>query len=338
MLLRGTHPTRTTFWPSRRTSPSFLHMFFVILNRCLPNTRNHTGAGPVNAPLIVLSKRRPPRLLSVLLLNILLLHSFSQYANRATRDFCAFSQEPHARTTVSSSYTNCLVPRLAMDAATPPQSPSHQNIGSYFPPDLKLTGEQQLRLILPLTGHQLMEIWPAPAPFVPYFPSSSYFRTQERAFFSRSNAYFRIDADIPEATGGQVPRERGNTQTDSRHIPTASRHPPSSQQSSLSSGNVSCPSQCQPLVDCRELYSPPPTSRRSRRLQTTLINPLPVTAGTSNGRQVAPYQAAVFHPYLRMQPETTQDPSTTADEEGWRHPIPISERRRAGKAPRRRHN
>ena len=298
--------------------------------------RNHLGAGPATAPLVVPSEQRPPRLLLVPLLNILLLYLLSWYADRATCDFCAFSQVPHTHTTVPFPYTNHLVPRLAMDATTPPRSPPLQDTGSNFPPDLKLTGERHLRLILPLTGHQIMELWPAPAPPIPNFPGSSYFRTQEQAFFSRSNSYFRIDAGILQATGGPLPRENNNTQTDSRQIPTVPHRLPPSRQPLPPMGNVSSPSQCRPPVEYRRLHSPLPPSRRSH-LQTTLINPLPVSAGTSNGCQV-PYQGAAYHPYPRVQPEITQDLSATADEDSWRHPIPISERRRARKAPRRKYN
>ena len=323
--------------PPRRTFPSFIHVFFIIIDRRLPNICSHPGASPVNAPLVVLGERRSLRLLPVLVLTILLLYLLLQYANRATRDSRPFPQEPHTRTTVPPPYVNHPVPRLAMDAVIRPQSPPCQITGAHFPPDLNLAGEREPRLVPPLTGHQLMELWPAPAPFIPYFPGSSYFRDQERAFFSRSNFYFRVNAGTPQATGSLPQREKHDVQENSLQFPTAPRDLPSSQQPSLSSTDVSSPSQRQLLAGCKRLPPPPPPSRRSRRLRTTPINPLPVTAGASNSRPVG-YQAATYHPYLCMQPEMAQDPFTTTDEDSWRYPIPISERRRAGKASRRGYN
>ena len=224
-----------------------------------------------------------------------------------------------------------------MDAVTRPQSPPRQNTGFYLP-DLNLTGERQPRPLLPLSGHQLMEMWPAQAPSIPHLPGSTYFYAQEQAFFSHSNSYFRIDAGNPQATGGPLRQENHNTQADSRWLPTTLHHPPPPQQPSLSSRDVPPPFQCQPLADFREFSPPPPPPRRSSRLQTTLINPLLATTGASNSRHVGSYRAAAYNPHPYTRPEITQDPSTTADEDSWRYPIPISERRRAGKAPRRRYN
>ena len=88
----------------------------------------------------------------------------------------------------------------SMATVAPPQRPSSRDAALHLIRDLNLNGEQQFGFPTPPTGHELMEMWPTPAPQIPHSPGSSFFHAQERAFFSRDNSFFQvqIDIDLPQ--------------------------------------------------------------------------------------------------------------------------------------------
>lgn len=239
-----------------------------------------------------------------------------------------------------------LIPRLNMATVAPPQRPSSRDAGLHLIRELNLNGERQIGFPTPPTGHDLMEMWPALAPQVPHCPGSSYFHSQEREFFSRGNSFFRvqIDIDIPyttQALGGSLRQEKGKTRADPPKLSAIPRQqpppsPPQPQPSPSSSWNPSPPSRHQsPRERRRGHVSHQPT--RLHRSQTTPINPLPVSAGpTNNHHHMGLYQVTGHHSqYPYPPPELRHKSPTIIDDDGWRYPTPYSERRRAGKVPRR---
>ncbi|KAF9784505.1 hypothetical protein BJ322DRAFT_850021 [Thelephora terrestris] len=165
---------------------------------------------------------------------------------------------------------------LTMATVAPPQRPSSRDAGLHLIRELNLNGERQFGFPTPFTGHELMEMWPALAPQMPDLRSSTYFRSQERAFFSRENSFFRfrvpIDIDAPYTQGGSIKQEKGKARAEPPQLSVIPR--PHHQQQHHSQ------------------YPYPP-------------------------------------------PELRHKSPTIIEDDAWRRPTPYSERRRAGKAPRR---
>jgi len=233
----------------------------------------------------------------------------------------------------------------SMTAVAPPQRPSSRDAALHLIRELNLNGERQFGLPIPPTGHELMEMWPALAPQIPHSPGSSFFHSQERAFFSRDNSFFQVQIDIDQpqtnqTLGGPYRQEKGKARADPPQLSAIPRQqppqPPSQQPSpSSSSWNVSPPSQHQSPSE-RRRAQPPPQSTKPHRSQTIPINPLPVAAGPPNGHHMGQYQASGHHSqYPYPPPESRHKSPTTVDDDAWRRPTPYSERRRAGKGPRR---
>ena len=101
-----------------------------------------------------------------------------------------------------------------MAAIASPQRPPSQDAGLHLIRELNLSGERQYGYPTPPTGHGLMEMWPTLAPQLPRSSGSSFFHSQERAFFSRDNSFFRIqiEVDVSHTTqtlGGPHRQEKG---------------------------------------------------------------------------------------------------------------------------------
>jgi len=239
-----------------------------------------------------------------------------------------------------------------MAAVASPQRPPSRDAGLHLIRELNLNGERQYGYPTPPTGHELMEMWPALAPQVPHNSGSSYFHSQERAFFSRDNSFFRvqIDIDVPHTTqalGGPRRQEKGKSRADPPQVsavqlqqqppPPPPQQQPSPSSSSSSSWNVSPPSQHRSPSDRRRTHAPPQPMKQHRS-QTTPINPLPVAAGPMNNHHhMGQYQVMGHNhsQYPYPPPELRHKSPMIIDDDAWRRPTPYSERRRAGKAPRR---
>ena len=235
-----------------------------------------------------------------------------------------------------------------MAAVAPPQRPSSRDAGLHLIRELNLNGERQFGFPTPPTGHDLMGMWPALPPQVPDRPGWTYFSSQERAFFSRDNSFFRvqIDIDAPHTTqtsGGPLKQEKGKARAEPPQlsvIPRQHQHQPQQPQpqqpSPSSSWTVSPPSRHPSPTERRRTHAPS-QPQKSRRSQPIPINPLPVSAvPTNNHHHLGQYQAAGHHSqYPYPPPELRHKSPTIIDDEAWRRPTPYSERRRAGKAPRR---
>ena len=237
----------------------------------------------------------------------------------------------------------CPIPSLTMATVAPPQRPSSRDAGLHLIRDLKLNGERQFGFPTPPTGHELMEMWPALAPQIPHCPGSSYFHSQERAFFSRDNSFFRvqIDIDVPyttQALGGPLRQEKGKARADPPQLSAVPRQQPPPPQPgqqpspSSSSWSLSPPSQHQSPTQRRRTHAPPQPTK-PHRSQTVPINPLPVSAGPTNSHHMSHHQVTGQYPY--PPPELRHKSSAIIDDEAWRHPTPYSERRRAGRGSRR---
>ena len=187
-----------------------------------------------------------------------------------------------------------------MATIVPPQHPPNQDAGLHLIRELKFNGEQQCNFPTPLTGHELMEMWPILAPEIPYSSGSSFFRSQERAFFSRNDLFFQvqIDIDVPytnQALGGPYWQGKGRTRADPprlsaiphqqpRPLPLQQTSPPSS------SWNDSPPSQHQSPSE-RQRAQPSPQPTKPHCSQTVPIRPLLVATGPVNNH-MKQYQAA----------------------------------------------
>ena len=233
----------------------------------------------------------------------------------------------------------------SMATIAPPQRPPSQDAGLHLIRELNLNGERQFGFPTPPTGHELMEMWPALAPQIPHSPGSSFFHSQERAFFSRDNSFFQvqIEIDVPytnQALGGPYRQDKGKTRADPPQlsaIPTRQQPPllpPQQTSPSSSSWNVSPPSQHQSPSE-RRRTQPLPQPTKPHRSQTIPINPLPVSTGPANNHHMNQYQATHHSQYPYPPPELRHKSPTIVDDDAWRYPTPYSERRRAGRAPRR---
>ena len=226
----------------------------------------------------------------------------------------------------------------SMATVAPPQRPSSRDAVLHLIRELNLNGEQQFGLPTPPTGHELMEMWPTPAPQIPHSPGSSFFHAQERAFFSRANSFLQVQIDIDLPQTNQT-LGRGEARPDLPQLSAIPRQqtpqPPSQQPSpSSSSWNISPPSHHQSPSERRRAQLPPQQTK-PHRSQTIPINPLPVVTGPPNGHHMAQYQVPGHHSqYPYPPPELRHKSPTTVDDDAWRCSMPHSERRRAGKGPR----
>ena len=235
-----------------------------------------------------------------------------------------------------------------MTTVAPPQRPPSRDLGLHLIRELNLSGERQPDSTTPPTGHDLMEMWPIPAPPIPYKPGSSFFHFEERAFFSRDNSFFRVRMDIDDpyttqALGGSSRQEKGKARADPPQPSTVPHQqpPPSQQQPSPSSSssssfwNASPPSQHQSSSE-RQRTQVPSQPTKPHHSQTIPINPLPVAAGPTNNHHMGQYQAMGHYSQYPYPPPGLEHKSPIIiDDDAWRRPTPHSERRRAGKAPRR---
>ena len=178
----------------------------------------------------------------------------------------------------------------------------------------------------PLTAHDLMEMWPALAPQIPYSPGSSFFHTQERAFFSRDNLFFRVqvDIDVPhtnQALGGSFGQEKGKARVDPpqlfavlhQQLPPSQQQPsPSSSSSSPSSWNVS-PSQYRSPSEHQRTQVPsqPMEPHHSRTIPT---NPL-LAVGPTNNHRMGQDQVTGHHSQYPYPPPGLEHKSHTIIDE-----------------------
>ena len=243
--------------------------------------------------------------------------------------------------------TNSVPPLItdlpSMTTIAPPQRPSSRDGALHLIPEFNFNGEQQFGYPNPPTAHELMVMWPTLAPQIPHTPGSSLFHSQERAFFSRDNAFFRIqiDTDPPQtnqAMGGPYRQDKSEAQADPPQLSAIPRQqppqPPSQQPSpSSSSCSVSPPSQHQSPSECQRTQ-PPPQPTKPRHSRTITI--LPVAAGPPKGHQMGQYQVSGHHSHYPYPPPGSRHKSPmTVDDDAWQRPMPYSERRRAGKGSRR---
>jgi len=184
-----------------------------------------------------------------------------------------------------------------MATVAPLQRPSSRDAPLHLIPELNLNGERQFGFPTPPTGHELMKIWPTLAPQIPHTPGSSFFHSQERAFFSRADSFqVQIDIDLPQTDqtmGGSYRQGKGKARADPPQLSAIPRpqppQPPLQQPSpSSSSWNVSPPSQHQSPSERQRTLSPPQPTK-PHRSQTTTITPLPVAAGPPNGHHMGQY-------------------------------------------------
>jgi len=121
-----------------------------------------------------------------------------------------------------------LIPALSsMSSVAPPQRPPSRDAALHLIPELNLNGKRQLRFPTPPTSHELVEMCPTLASQIPHIPGSSFFHSQERAFFSRDNSKVQIDIDLPQTNqspGGPYWQEKGNAQADSPPSHVSSRN------------------------------------------------------------------------------------------------------------------
>ena len=229
-----------------------------------------------------------------------------------------------------------------MATLAPPPPPLSQDTGLHLIRDVNLGGERPFGLPTPPTGHDLMELWPALPPQIPHYPGTTYFHTQERAFFSRKNSFFRvqIEIDAPQSPGAQYRQEKGKARADPPKLSAIplNEQPlaPPQQPSPSSSWNPSPPPQ-QPLPSERRRTHAPPQPPKQHRPQPVPINPLPVSTGPTNHHHMGQQHQMGGHrtQYPYPPPEMRHKSPTIVDDDAWRRPTPYSERRRAGRAPRR---
>jgi len=155
----------------------------------------------------------------------------------------------------------------SMATITPPQCPSSRDAVLHLVPEL-LNGERQFGFPTPPTGHDLMKMWPTLAPQIPHAPGSSFFHSQERAFFSRDNSFFQVQINIDppqtdQAMGGPYSRGKGKARADPPQLSAIPRQqlpqPPLEQPS--------------PLLFLLERLSSIPTSVTKRASEDTVPTP-----------------------------------------------------------------
>jgi len=205
-----------------------------------------------------------------------------------------------------------------MATVAPPQRPNSRE-ALHLIRDLNLNCERQIGFPTPLTGHELMEMWPTLAPQIPHSPGSSFFRLLELAFFSRDDSFFhvQIDIDLPQTNqslGGPYMQDKGKARAD--QLSAIPRQPPQQPPSqppspSSSSWNFSPPSQRQSPSERRRTQLPPQPTK-PRHSQTIPINPLPVAAGPPNGHHMGQYQVSGHHSQYPYPPPEPRHKSPTA--------------------------
>lgn len=192
----------------------------------------------------------------------------------------------------------------------PPKSPPAGNRRPLTPSSLRdvnppnINATRNFNYPSPPTGHDLMAMFPPnPPPALLPGPTSGYFHSQERAFFSRAgdNSMFRVQIDI------DMPMQDSNK--------GKARAVPSRQRSSVSPPHAGGPHR---------------NNNPQHRSQTIPINPVPVHA-----------QPAKMHMTNHIPPEIKPNPAESTmviindGDDAWKRPTPYSERRR-GKGQKRR--
>ena len=194
----------------------------------------------------------------------------------------------------------------------------------------------------PLTGHDLMAMFPLPAPNnFEMRPGLDLFKRRERAFFAQAGkeiVRFRVEDDFPHGSEPDVAKHK----PDPRPIngpgpgPSSTAHSPGQSPSSpllyplpatrpatRGSTRVSVPVNPSPMF-------PPPSSHTptsNQLLSTANLHP-PVLHQTTSGLRTPPED--ITPPIFK--PEYTED---YEPDESWRRPMPYTERRRAGKHTKR---
>ena len=195
-----------------------------------------------------------------------------------------------------------------------------------------------------------MEMWPALAPQVPHCPGSSYFHTQERAFFSRDNSFFRVQINIDsapctnQALGSPYRQEKGKARADVPQLSPIPRHhqpPPQQQQQPSpfpSRWSISPPSQHRSPGEQQRTQVPSQLTKQHRSWPIP-INPLPASPSLTNNHHVDQYQVTGHNSqYPYPPPELRHKSPTMIDDDAWLRPTPHSERRRVRKVSRRKAN
>ncbi|KAF5376747.1 hypothetical protein D9615_007894 [Tricholomella constricta] len=192
----------------------------------------------------------------------------------------------------------------------------------------------QRKYAAPLTGHDLMAMFPPAAPEIsPEMragPTSGYFQRQERAFFAQAGREIvrvRVEVDIQNGADAENMPSKTRGRDSSRPWPHLGHGPHHSPVQSSSA----------PV-----LYPHPPNSRPSPRgiapVTSAPLYPIPSHSPSSQ------HPPNLHPPALRTPPHDNAQPGAPksefqADEydpdEAWRRPMPYAERRRAGKHTRR---
>ncbi|KAF5353256.1 hypothetical protein D9756_008035 [Leucocoprinus leucothites] len=210
--------------------------------------------------------------------------------------------------------------------------------------DLTQSSDMQSRSRFPAppTGHELMALFPAPAPEggpeARGGPTSGFFQRQERAFFAQAGKEIirvRVEVDLP--AGAAEPE-------------------PSKGKSASSRSWSQMPGQPGPHQSPLQSSAPPPQlfpHSNSRPPQRGTVPVTPLFPLTSHPPPPPPQHPPNLHPPVLHQPSPglrtpPQDHSQSAppqsrpeyphedyDDDSWRKPIPYAERRRAGKHTRR---
>ncbi|KAG6811502.1 hypothetical protein H0H92_007104, partial [Tricholoma furcatifolium] len=182
----------------------------------------------------------------------------------------------------------------------------------------------------PLTGHDLMAMFPPPRPEITEMrggPTSGFFQRQERAFFAQAGREIvrvRVEVDIQNGVDPNSSKPR--TRDSSRPWQSPSGHAP---HHSPIQSSTAAP------------YPHPPSSRAPPRgpapVTSTPLYPIPTHSPSSQ------HPPNLHPPPLHTPPhdnpqggaKTEFQQEEFADDDAWRRPMPYAERRRAGKHTRR---
>ncbi|KAF9450514.1 hypothetical protein P691DRAFT_798049 [Macrolepiota fuliginosa MF-IS2] len=257
--------------------------------------------------------------------------------------------DPSPSPTSSSTPPGDHSPRYKSSAHHRPPSPSNGRSRRPLSPsslrDVDLTQSSDMqsrsRFPAPPTGHELMALFPAPAPEcgpeTRGGPTSGFFQRQERAFFAQAGKEIirvRVEVDVPSSAADAEPKSKQGSS--SRSWPQMPGQPGPHQSPPQSSAP---PPQLFPHSNSR----PPPRG-------AVPVTPLfPITSHPPPPQQHPPN----LHPPILHQPSPglrtpPQDPTQSGppppkpeyqheeyEDESWRRPMPYAERRRAGKHTRR---
>lgn len=227
----------------------------------------------------------------------------------------------------------CLPIRLSSPVLTPVLS------------DVDLTQSSDMqsrsRFPAPPTGHELMALFPAPAPEcgpeARGGPTSGFFQRQERAFFAQAGKEIirvRVEVDIP--SGGAEADSKSKPGSSSSRSWTQMPGQPGPHQSPLQSSTAPPPPQLFPHSNSR-----PP--QRGAVPVTPFPHPPPPLQHPPNLHPPIPHQPS---PGLRTPPQDPTQPGLPPprpeyphgeeyDDDSWKKPMPYAERRRAGKHTKR---